>query len=50
MLQEIAQNTEELSFDFQAAAVIKTTKATVALADMISDHLLTRILREVGGS
>ncbi len=43
-----AQNTEELSFNFQAAAVIKTTKATVALADTISDHLLNRILREVG--
>ena len=39
-------NTKESPFSFQTAAVIQTSKATVALADTISDHLLERILRE----
>jgi len=45
-----SQNTEEISFTFQAAAVIKTDKATVALSDAISDRLLGRILQEVSNA
>lgn len=49
-LPTYSQKNEEFSFTFQAAAVIKTAKATVALSDTISDRLLGRILQEVSNA
>lgn len=45
-----SQHTKEDTFAFQAAAVLKTHKVTVALSDTISDRLLTRILQEVSNA
>ncbi len=38
---------EELFVSFRPAAVIKTSQATVAFSDNISDRMLSRILKEV---
>lgn len=43
----IPQQDLEIPFSFQPAAVIKTSHATVAVSNEVSDRLLTRLLQEV---
>jgi len=44
---EYNENAKGVPDTFQPVAVIKTMKATVAVSDAISEHLLTRIIQEV---
>lgn len=41
------QQDSEISFSFQPAVVIKTSCATVAMSNEVSDRLLAQILQEV---
>lgn len=43
----IPQQNSEIPFSFQPAVVIKTSRATVAVSNEVSDRLLTRLLQEV---
>ena len=40
----------EIPFSFQPAVVIKTSQATVAVSNEVSDRLLTRLLQEVSNA
>ena len=46
-LSMIPQQNPEIPFSFQPAVVIKTSHATVAVSNEVSDRLLTRLLQEV---
>jgi len=41
------QQNPEIPFSFQPAVVMKTSRATVAVSNEVSDWLLTRLLQEV---
>ena len=44
------QQNPEILFSFQPAVVIKTSHATVAVSNEVSDRLLTRLLQEVSNA
>ena len=44
------QQNPEILFSFQPAVVIKTSQATVAVSNEVSDRLLTRLLQEVSNA
>lgn len=46
----IPQQNPEIPFSFQPAVVIKTSHATVAVSNEVSDRLLTRLLQEVSNA
>lgn len=46
----IPQQNPEIPFSFQPAVVIKTSRATVAVSNEVSDRLLTRLLQEVSNA
>lgn len=46
----ILQQNPEISFSFQPAVVIKTSHATVAVSNEVSDRLLIRLLQEVSNA
>ena len=46
----IPQQNSEIPFSFQPAVVIKTSRATVAVSNEVSDRLLTRLLQEVSNA
>lgn len=46
----IPQQNPEIPFAFQPAVVIKTSHATVAVSNEVSDRLLTRLLQEVSNA
>lgn len=46
----IPQQNPEIPFAFQPAVVIKTSRATVAVSNEVSDRLLTRLLQEVSNA
>ena len=46
----IPQQNSEIPFSFQPAVVIKTSRATVAVSNEVSDRLLSRLLQEVSNA
>ena len=46
----IPQQNPEIPFSFQPTVVIKTSHATVAVSNEVSDRLLTRLLQEVSNA